>query len=117
MYTENVSNIYLNKAKLRFFKNGKPLAFEAKVKEFGEISGELQGKGPFSPDFSIKGVYIENRKGYGEFHIDTINPLHILGITGINNNSEPLKYKLSNTLFSSFWSQKWLGYLFQIIKI
>ncbi len=117
MYTENVSKIYLNKAKLRFFNNSIQLPFNTTIEERGSLCSELQGKGQYSPDFIIKGNFIKSSgKEYGKFYINDKSPTHILGITGISNNSSLDKYRLDKTVFSSLWEQNSLSYLFQIIK-
>lgn len=121
MYQHIIVNTYLNKAKIRFRDaEGSYLPYESTIGEhadqqFNSFDSSLY-KGP---DFLVQGFFRAMENGWPEFIIAETGP-HILYVTGIPLEEPTKPYRLGDEnqrLFSSYWEDKFRGYLFQVVNI
>lgn len=115
MYADKLVTLYLNKSKLRMRDDrGNILPYETELQEVARLN---PSHGSFyEPDYIIKGFYrpIEGRNG--EFIISEGGP-NTLYVTGVPRDVKSLTpYRIPNkVVYSSYWEQSNMGYLFQVI--
>ena len=116
MYTNIVKNQYVGKSKIDFTFYGQPLPKNALIGDLGLPFQDENGV-----PYNLKCTYLPDYFIFGDISdISTMNmpgKTKILYITGIPKFASRLEdYRLKDAIWSSYYEDKYRGYLFQVLN-
>lgn len=124
MFPERVKSVTLDKPRILFECKAPgnsndyfPVDTNLLIEDFGFDCGTSLS--PYLPDYAIKGYFrVDPDMTNPVFFIGENGP-HFMYITGIPRNlpdSEKAKFRFENTEYISYWEDRHVGYLFQVIS-
>ena len=126
MFPERVKSVTLDKSKITYY-----LQSQGRVQSHDEypINPELyqvedlafdcgMRSNQYIPDYAIKGYFKVDENMLHPVFIENIDGPHLLYISGMPRNipvEEKNKFRFPNPIWLSYWEDRYIGYLFQVV--